>query len=73
MAVRHLKTPFVSRRERRRLAGVGHVVGHYIRDHQVRCQQVFINVPPAVARHLCLKPMPPDAAPSSGAVSTHST
>jgi phospholipid N-methyltransferase len=72
LAVRHLKTPFVSRRERLRLAGVGHVVGRYIRAHQVRYQRVLINVPPAVARHLCLKPMPTDGANPSGAISTTS-
>jgi phospholipid N-methyltransferase len=54
--VRQLKTPFVNRRERWRLAGVGRVVRGYIRSYQVRRQQVFINVPPAIVRHLCLKP-----------------
>jgi phospholipid N-methyltransferase len=54
--VRQLKTPFVGRRERRRLFGVGHVVRGYIRDYQVRRQQVLINVPPAIVRHLRLEP-----------------
>lgn len=54
--IRQLKTPFVNRRERRRLYRVGRVVGQYIRAHQVRRQRVFINVPPAVVRHLRLKP-----------------
>ena len=45
-----------SRPERSRLARVGRVVGHYIRGCQVRRQRVFINVPPAMARHLLLKP-----------------
>lgn len=54
--IRQLKTPFVDRRERRRLYRVGRVVGDYIRAHQVRREQVFMNVPPAIVRHLCFKP-----------------
>jgi phospholipid N-methyltransferase len=54
--IRHLKTPFVNRRERRRLAGVVHVVGSYIRAYQVRRQRVLMNVPPAVVRHLRMAP-----------------
>jgi len=54
--IRQLKTPFVNRRERRRLYRVGRVVGDYIRDFQVRRQKVLINVPPAIVRHLHLKP-----------------
>ncbi|HEV3118516.1 MAG TPA: methyltransferase domain-containing protein [Gemmataceae bacterium] len=56
--VRELKSPFVGRRERRRLLSVGRVVGKYIGTYQIRQQRVFINVPPAVARHLQLKPLP---------------
>jgi phospholipid N-methyltransferase len=54
--VRQLQTPFVTRRERRRLRRVGQVVGGYIRSFQVRRQRILINVPPAVVRHLRLKP-----------------
>jgi phospholipid N-methyltransferase len=54
--VRQLKSPFVSRRERRRLFRLGRVVGHYIRDYQIRRERIYINVPPAVVRHLRLKP-----------------
>jgi phospholipid N-methyltransferase len=54
--IRHLKSPFVGRRERRRLYRVGRVVTNYIRAFQVRRQRVFMNVPPAVVRHLRLKP-----------------
>jgi phospholipid N-methyltransferase len=56
LLVRQLKTPFVDRQERRRLRRVGRVVNWYIRDCQVRRQRIFINVPPATVRHLCLKP-----------------
>ncbi len=56
--VRLLKTPFVGRTERRRLARVGRVMGRYVRDYQVRRERVFINVPPAMVRHLRLKPLP---------------
>jgi phospholipid N-methyltransferase len=54
--IRQLKTPFASRRERRRLYRVGRVVGDYIRAHQVRRQRVIMNVPPAIVRTLLLKP-----------------
>jgi len=54
--IRQLKTPFANRRERRRLYRVGRLVGGYIRSYQVRRQQVLINVPPAIVRHLRLKP-----------------
>lgn len=54
--IRQLKTPFVNRRERRRLYRVGRVVGQYIRNYQVDRRPVFINVPPALVRHLRLNP-----------------
>lgn len=54
--IRQLKTPFANRRERRRLFRVGRVVNNYIRNYQVRRERIFINVPPATVRHLCLKP-----------------
>jgi phospholipid N-methyltransferase len=53
---RQLKSPFVNRRERRRLYRVGRVMGGYIRSYQIRRERIFINVPPAIVRHLCLKP-----------------
>jgi phospholipid N-methyltransferase len=55
--IRHLKTPFADRRERRRLYRVGRVVGGYIREHQVRRERVLMNMPPAIVRHLRPKPM----------------
>lgn len=64
--IRQLKTPFVNRRERRRLYRVGRVVGSYIRDFQVKRQQVFINMPPAIVRHLQLKPCMANAGTASG-------
>jgi phospholipid N-methyltransferase len=54
--IRQLKTPFANRMERRRLYRVGRVVGEFIRAHQVRRERVFMNVPPAIVRHLRLKP-----------------
>jgi len=63
--IRQLTTPFVDRRERRRLACVGRVVGGYIRDFQVRRERIFINVPPATVRHLRLKPAARVSAPAA--------
>lgn len=54
--IRQLKSPFVGRRERRRLYRVGRVVSEYIRTYEVRRKQVLMNVPPAIVRHLHLKP-----------------
>jgi phospholipid N-methyltransferase len=53
LAVRQVKTLFVNRREQRRLHVLGRVLDRNIRAYQVREQQVFLNVPPAVARHFC--------------------
>jgi len=54
--IRQLKTPFVDRQERRRLFRVGRVVRRYIDAYQVRRQRIIMNVPPAIVRHLRLKP-----------------
>ena len=59
--IRQLKSPFVNRRERRRLYRVGLVVERYLRDGQFRRQRVWFNFPPAYARHLHLKPISGDA------------
>lgn len=56
--VRHLKTPFVDRSERRRLFRVGRVVNRFVRTYQIDRERIFINVPPATVRHLRLKPVP---------------
>ena len=66
--VRQLKTPFVDRRERRRLFRVGRVMRGYIRNFQVRRERIFINVPPATVRHLRFKPAPAVAAAERPAV-----
>ncbi len=59
--IRQLKVPFCNRRERRRLYRVGRLVGGYIRSYQVRRQPIIINVPPAIVRHLRLKPSSAEA------------
>jgi phospholipid N-methyltransferase len=55
IAIRQVKTLFVNRREQRRLHVLGRVFDRTIRAYQIREQQVFLNVPPAVARHLCFE------------------
>jgi phospholipid N-methyltransferase len=60
--VRQLKSPFVDRRERRRLFRVGRVMRGYIRDYQIRRERIFINVPPATVRHLRFEPLTPRSA-----------
>ena len=66
--VRQIKSPFVSRKERRRLYRVGRIVRNYIRSYQVRRQQVLMNVPPAIVRHLQLKPAGSPGKPVAAAV-----
>jgi phospholipid N-methyltransferase len=56
--IRQLSSAFVNRQERRRLYRVGRVVGRYIRACQIHRQQVYMNVPPAIVRHLRLTPAP---------------
>jgi phospholipid N-methyltransferase len=68
--IRQLKTPFVNRQERRRLFRVGRVVGRYIDSCEVRRQRVLMNVPPAIVRHLRLKPALEPAAASVSALSS---
>jgi phospholipid N-methyltransferase len=69
--VRQLKTPFVGERERRRLFKVGRIVGRNIRKYQVRRQQVLMNVPPAIVRHLRLKPERKDQALTTASRARH--
>jgi phospholipid N-methyltransferase len=57
--VRQLKSPFVDRRERRRLFRVGRVMRDYIRDYQIRRERILINVPPATVRYLRFQPITP--------------
>ena len=52
IAIRQLKAAFVNRREQRRLHVLGRVLDRSIRRYQIREQNVFLNMPPAVARHL---------------------
>lgn len=52
LAIRDLKMPLVPHPERRRLKVLTNFLGRRIARHQVAEEQVFLNVPPAVARHL---------------------
>jgi len=60
--VRQLKTPFVNKSERRRLHRLSRVVGGYIRNYEIRREQILINVPPATVRHLRFQPAPDSVA-----------
>jgi phospholipid N-methyltransferase len=52
LAIRQLKGLVVSRRERRHLHVLGRVLDRRIRAYEFCHQNVILNVPPAVARHL---------------------
>jgi phosphatidylethanolamine/phosphatidyl-N-methylethanolamine N-methyltransferase len=52
IAVRDVKRLFVSEEERQRLDAIAEVTAAYIRRHQFRENRVYVNIPPAVARHL---------------------
>lgn len=53
---REFQHAFVSRRERRRLYRIGRFVDGYVNAYQIRWQPVLVNVPPAIVRHLRLRP-----------------
>ena|ERR1051325_10651636 len=50
--IRQMKMPFVKESERERLAKLTRYLEGKIRRHQIGEEIVFLNVPPAVARHL---------------------
>ncbi len=51
IAIRQLKSTFVKGHEQRRLHVLGRVLDRTIRRYQINEQNVYMNVPPAVARH----------------------
>jgi phosphatidylethanolamine/phosphatidyl-N-methylethanolamine N-methyltransferase len=53
LAVRNLKIAFVPAKEQRRLRVLSKFLGRRILTSQIREQWVFLNFPPAVARHFC--------------------
>jgi phospholipid N-methyltransferase len=53
LAIRGLKSAFVSPSERRRLRVLTRFLQRRIRAWQIREQLIFLNVPPAIARHFC--------------------
>jgi phospholipid N-methyltransferase len=52
--IRRVKSLMASRRERRRLASVGCVLGWYLDRYAFRHDTVFVNLPPAIVHHLRL-------------------
>jgi phospholipid N-methyltransferase len=52
LAIRRLKSLVVGRRERRHLHVLGRFLARRLDAFEFRHQDVFLNVPPAVARHL---------------------
>jgi len=52
VAVRHIKMPFASQDDKKRLHLIGRHFDREIRKHQVHARKVFLNVPPAVVHHL---------------------
>lgn len=69
LGVRRLKRAFVASGERWRLLRLGCLVERYLRDYEVGRERVFLNVPPAMARRLVLKPS--DWPALHGSSSTH--
>jgi phospholipid N-methyltransferase len=53
LAIRALKMPFVIPTERARLGSLTTYLEEKIRRYQVGEEAVYLNVPPAVARHFC--------------------
>jgi phosphatidylethanolamine/phosphatidyl-N-methylethanolamine N-methyltransferase len=53
LAIRALKMPFVALSERDRLGHLTQYLEEKVRRYQVGAEEVFLNVPPAIARHFC--------------------
>jgi phospholipid N-methyltransferase len=53
LAIREVKKTLVTEKERRRLRVLDKFLQRRIRAFQVREQWIFLNFPPAVARHFC--------------------
>jgi len=52
MAIRRLKATISGKAERSRLRGIGHVVGQVLKEHEIRCDRIWTNVPPACVHHV---------------------
>ena len=52
--IRRMKTPFVSKPERKRLSEVGGLLDWYIDKYRFHHTKAFVNFPPAVVHHLRL-------------------
>ena len=55
LAIRNVKTAVVTPKERQRLRVLGRFLDRRIRAFQIDQQWVFLNIPPAVARHFCFQ------------------
>jgi len=52
--IRRFKVLVAGKNERRRLSGVGRVLGSYLHRFEYKCDTVWVNFPPALAHHLKL-------------------
>jgi phospholipid N-methyltransferase len=52
MAVRRLKATVSGKAERTRLRGIGQVVGRLLKEHEIRRDHIWANVPPAYVHHV---------------------
>lgn len=50
--IRRFKVLLANSQERKRLNGVGNVLGRYLNRYEVHCDTAWINFPPALAHHL---------------------
>jgi len=52
MAIRRLKATISGKIERSRLSGIGRVVGQGLKEHEIRRDRIWTNVPPACVHHV---------------------
>jgi phosphatidylethanolamine/phosphatidyl-N-methylethanolamine N-methyltransferase len=52
MGIRRMKAAFSGHKERTRLRGIGQVVGRLLKDHEIRRDWIWSNVPPACVHHV---------------------
>lgn len=54
--IRRFKVLLASKQERKRLSGVGRVLGRYLHRYEFKCDTCWVNFPPALSHHLRLDP-----------------
>jgi phospholipid N-methyltransferase len=71
--IRRFKGFMANSNERKRLTGVGHVLGRYLKRYEFQCDTAWVNFPPAMAHHLRLMEAPGSESSGSSSSATKSS